>query len=89
MRSFPLIHRLSLWANAESVRITTEDIEGPPDRVSTTYKQLADDAQPGDRLLVDNGKVSLVVEHIDGNDVICTVTEGGPVSNNKGLSLPG
>ena len=57
--------------------------------MSTTYKQLAEDAAPGDRLLVDDGKVGLVVEHIDGNDVVCTVTEGGPVSNNKGLSLPG
>ena len=57
--------------------------------MSTTYKQLADDAQPGDRLLVDDGKVGLVVEHIDGNDVVCTVTDGGPVSNNNGLSLPG
>ena len=45
--------------------------------------------QPGNRLLVDDGKVALVVEHIDGNDVVCTVVEGGPVSNNKGLSMPG
>ena len=38
---------------------------------------------------VDDGKVGLVVTGVDGNDVICTVTEGGPVSNNKGISLPG
>ena len=43
----------------------------------------------GDRLLVDDGKVGLVVEEIDGNDVVARVTEGGPVSNNKGISLPG
>ena len=77
------------WATGETVRITVDDCEGTHDRVSTTYKQLADDAAPGDRLLVDDGKVGLVVEHVDGNDVVCTVTEGGPVSNNKGLSLPG
>ncbi|MCV7107907.1 pyruvate kinase [Mycolicibacterium chitae] len=77
------------WATGETVRITTEECTGTHERVSTTYKQLAADAQPGDRLLVDDGKVGLVVEHIDGNDVVCTVTEGGPVSNNKGLSLPG
>jgi len=71
------------------VRITVEECEGTHDRVSTTYKNLSKDAQPGDRLLVDDGKVALVVEHIDGDDVVCTVTEGGPVSNNKGLSLPG
>jgi len=57
--------------------------------VSTTYKRLAADAEPGDRVLVDDGKVGLVVEHIDGEDVVCTVTEGGTVSNHKGISLPG
>ena len=62
---------------------------GTHDRVSTTYKQLARDAPPGDRLLVDDGKVALVVTDVDGDDVVCRVTEGGPVSNNKGLSLPG
>ncbi len=77
------------WATGESVRITVDECEGNHDRVSTTYKLLAADAKAGDRLLVDDGKVGLVVDQIDGNDVVCTVTEGGPVSNNKGLSLPG
>jgi len=62
---------------------------GTRDRVSTTYRQLAGDARAGDRLLIDDGRVGLVVTGIEGNDVLCTVTEGGPVSNNKGLSLPG
>ncbi|WP_100480262.1 pyruvate kinase [Mycobacteroides abscessus] len=77
------------WATGEQVRITVEDVVGTPDRVSTTYKQLAADAAVGDRLLVDDGKVGLTVEAIEGDDVVCRVTEGGPVSNNKGLSLPG
>jgi pyruvate kinase len=79
----------TVWANGETVRITVEDCVGTHDRVSTTYSQLAADAKPGDRLLVDDGKVAVIVEHIDGEDVVCTVTEGGPVSNNKGLSMPG
>ncbi|QYB07921.1 pyruvate kinase [Rhodococcus sp. USK10] len=77
------------WVNGEEVRITVDECEGTHDRVSTTYKQLAEDAKPGDRLLVDDGKVGLVVSGVEGNDVICRVTEGGPVSNNKGVSLPG
>ena len=77
------------WANGEEVRITVDEVDGTHDRVSTTYKQLAEDAKPGDRLLVDDGKVGLVVSGVEGNDVICRVTEGGPVSNNKGVSLPG
>ncbi|MDN8625413.1 pyruvate kinase [Corynebacterium ureicelerivorans] len=77
------------WETGETVRITVDDVEGTHDRVSTTYKQLAKDAKPGDRLLVDDGKVGLVCTEVDGNDVVCRVTEGGPVSNNKGVSLPG
>ena len=77
------------WETGETVRITIDDVQGTHDRVSTTYKGLANDAQPGDRLLVDDGKVGLVCVEVDGNDVVCRVTEGGPVSNNKGVSLPG
>jgi len=77
------------WNNGDIVRITVEDVEGTHDRVSTTYKELAKDAKVGDRLLVDDGKVGLVVVDVEGSDVVCEVTEGGPVSNNKGLSLPG
>lgn len=77
------------WDNDEIVRITVEDVEGTHDRVSTTYKNLAKDAKPGDRLLIDDGKVAIECIEVDGNDVVCRVTEGGPVSNNKGVSLPG
>ena len=79
-----------VWQTGERVRITVEDVPGTHDRVSTTYKQLAADVRPGDRLLVDDGNVALVAVGVeDGTDVVCDVTEGGPVSNNKGLSLPG
>ena len=78
-----------MWKDGEIVRITVDDIEGTHDRVSTTYKGLAKDAKPGDRLLIDDGKVAVVCKEVEGNDVICEVTEGGPVSNNKGVSLPG
>ena len=77
------------WETGEEVRITVDDIQGTHDRVSTTYKGLSRDARPGDRLLVDDGKVGLVCKSVDGNDVVCEVVEGGPVSNNKGVSLPG
>jgi len=77
------------WSTGDQVTITVDDITGTRDRVSTTYKGLAQDARPGDRLLIDDGKVGLVVTGVNGNDVCCTITEGGPVSNNKGISLPG
>ncbi|MEQ3552323.1 pyruvate kinase [Pseudonocardia nematodicida] len=77
------------WQTGEEVRITVDDVPGTRDRVSTTYKGLAQDARVDDRLLVDDGKVGLRVVGVEGNDVVCRVTEGGPVSDNKGLSMPG
>jgi pyruvate kinase len=67
------------WRTGDTVRVTVEDVVGTHDRVSTTYKGLARDAKVGDRLLVDDGKVGLVVTAVEGPDVVCEVTEGGPV----------
>ena len=77
------------WPTGAQVVVTVEDVPGTAERVSTTYKNLADDARVGDRLLVDDGKLALTVVAVDGPDVRCLVVEGGEVSNNKGLSLPG
>ena len=46
------------------------------------------EVKAGDRLLIDDGKVAVEVTGVDGNDIRCLVIEGGPVSNNKGVSLP-
>jgi pyruvate kinase len=77
------------WRTGDAVRVTIDDVVGTHDRVSTTYKGLAKDARVDDRLLVDDGKVELAVTDVQGQDVVCRVTVGGQVSNNKGLSLPG
>jgi len=78
-----------VWATGETVTITTEAVAGSHDLVSTTYAGLAGDCSAGDRVLVDDGRVGLRVVDVDGPRVRLVVTEGGPVSNNKGLSLPG
>ncbi|PRW64358.1 pyruvate kinase [Actinopolyspora mortivallis] len=77
------------WSTGETVRITVEDVTGTHDRVSTTYEGLIGDARVGDRILVDDGKVGLTVTAVEETDVVCEVVEGGPVSDHKGLSLPG
>jgi pyruvate kinase len=69
--------------------ITTDDIEGTKDRVGTTYKGLPGDCKEGDRILIDDGKVTVEVTAVKGNDVITKVIEPGAVSNNKGINLPG
>nr|WP_255621886.1 pyruvate kinase [Tessaracoccus sp. OS52] len=69
--------------------ITIDDIEGDRTRCSTTYKGLPGDVRPGDAILIDDGKVGLQAIEVTDTDVICEVTVPGPVSNNKGINLPG
>jgi len=76
-------------ARGAAFTITTEDVLGDAATASTTYADLARDVQPGDRLLIDDGNVALRVAATDGVRVRCTVEEGGPVSDHKGINLPG
>jgi pyruvate kinase len=69
--------------------ITTEDVPGDKDLVSTTYLGLPGDVRTGDRILIDDGKVAVEVTAVDGPKVVTRVIEGGVVSNHKGLNLPG
>src|ERR1700724_609558 len=78
----------AVWQVGDRVVVTTEAVLGSPVRVSTTYAGLAGDVVVGDRLLIDDGNLALRVEAVDGPDVVCSVVEGGPVSDAKGISLP-
>ncbi len=69
--------------------ITTDEIEGTKDRVGTTYKGLPGDCKAGDRILIDDGKVTVEVTSVSKTDVVTKVIEPGAVSNNKGINLPG
>ncbi|MEW1656388.1 pyruvate kinase [Streptomyces sp. NPDC093707] len=74
----------------DTFTITVEDgIEGDRQTCGTTYAGLAADVTPGERILVDDGKVTLEVTAVDGPRVHTTVIEGGMVSDHKGLNLPG
>lgn len=77
-----------LQAGAEFI-VTTEPVPGDVHQVSTTYAGLPGDVNPGDKVLVDDGRVELVVTAVDGPRVITRVVEGGRVSDNKGFNLPG
>ena len=70
--------------------ITTRDVAGDATICGTTYKGLPGDVKVGDPILIDDGKVRLQVTGVeDGTDVITEVVVAGPVSNNKGINLPG
>ena len=76
-------------ARGDIFTITTDEVEGTKDRVGTTYKGLPGDCKAGDRILIDDGKVTVEVVEVKGNDVVTKVIEPGAVSNNKGINLPG
>ena len=79
-------HELS---RGDTFTITTDDIAGTKEKVSTTYKGLPGDCKAGDAIMIDDGKVSVQVVQVKGNDVITKVIQPGMVSNNKGINLPG
>ena len=76
-------------ARGDVFTITTDEVEGTKERVGTTYKGLPGDCKAGDRILIDDGKVTVEVTAVKGNDVVTKVIEPGAVSNNKGINLPG
>jgi pyruvate kinase len=73
----------------DALTITTEDVIGTKEKVSTTYKGLPGDCKAGDRILIDDGKVAVEVVEVTKTEVKTKCVEAGPVSNNKGLNLPG
>ena len=69
--------------------ITSEEVEGTQEICGTTYKGLPGDVKPGDKLLLDDGKIQLEAVEVTPTRVRTRVIVGGPISNNKGINLPG
>ena len=68
--------------------LTTEDIEGDETKISITYKDLPKDLSVGNRVLIDDGLIELKVDELTDTDIICTVINGGTISDNKGVNVP-
>ena len=73
----------------QTFTLTTDEIMGDRNRVSVSFKGLPQDVDPGRHILIDDGLIDLVVESKTNTDIICKVVNGGPVSNNKGVNVPG
>ncbi|RMF44898.1 MAG: pyruvate kinase [Deltaproteobacteria bacterium] len=73
----------------ERVWLTTEDVVGRDNLIPTGYAGLLDDVQVGDRLLLDDGLLELVVETVEPPRVGCRVLIGGLLKSRKGINLPG
>lgn len=75
--------------NGASIVITTNEVVGNSERVSTNYTLFAQDVKPGENVLLDDGKLHLeVVKTNEKDEVECIVRHGGTLSSRKGINLP-
>ena len=70
--------------------LTSNEVECTKSIANVTYNKLAQEVTSGKRILLDDGKIEMIVEHVDiGNNLLeCKVTVGGVLSNNKGVNFP-
>ena len=73
----------------DTFTLTTEDVVGNQGWVSVTYPQLHQELQPGQEILIDDGLVAIRVDRIEDTKIICTVENGGTLSANKSINIPG
>ena len=75
--------------DGDDFTFTTRELEGDEHIVSVSYAGLAEDLEPGDRILVNNGLVIFEVLKIENTEIRCKVVTGGVLSNRKSMSFPG
>lgn len=69
--------------------LTTRDVVCDEKQSSVSFKGLPSDVKPGTKILVNDGLISMTVEKVKGEDIFCRVIDGGALSNNKGVNVPG
>ena len=69
--------------------LTTKDIVGSSNISSISFAGLPKDVKQGQRILIDDGLIELTVDSVTETEIFCTVVNGGTVSNNKGINVPG
>ena len=82
-------HAVVTLENGQTVTITPEDVLGTSTRISTSYQDLAKDVKPGERMLLSDGRIELIVHETRDGSVICEVLNGGMLGENQGINLPG
>ncbi len=74
--------------SGQQFTLTCRDVIGNSTMASVTYSKLYEDEKPGNRILIDDGLIELVVKEVCGEDIICEVVNGGTISNHKGVNVP-
>ena len=73
----------------EEFILTTEEVMGTAQRATISYKGLVNDVRKDSCILIDDGLIELRVDSVTDTEIHCTVINGGPVSNHKGVNVPG
>ena len=73
----------------QTFTLTTREVEGSAEVCSITYKDLPGDLAVGSTVLLADGLISMTVTSLSDTDIQCRVDNGGPISNNKGVNVPG
>jgi len=89
IRTGELINEQIELTEGQTFTLTTEEMEGTSEMVSVDYADLPSSAQPGGRILLDDGNLELLVKSIKGDCVETEVILGGTLKENKGVNLPG
>lgn len=72
----------------DTIIVTTDDIPGTAEKISMDYEKLPQEVQKGSQILIDDGLIELEVDHVEGNDIYCTIENGGELGQRKGVNLP-
>ena len=89
IRTGDFIGGVTTFKKGQVSTICVEDIEGTADRFTITYKELYKDVKPGGFILVNDGQVELLVDHVEGTDIVCVCANNGIVKNKRGINVPG
>ena len=82
-------HKPVALKTGSRVTITSSEIEGTAELISTTFKDLPDEVGPGSRILLSDGRIELRVREVRGGEVECEVINGGTLAEHQGINLPG
>lgn len=73
----------------QDIKVLVEKVVGNKERFSINYSKLPQDVKPGERILLDDGKIVLEVKSTDGkSEIVCSVIQGGILSSKKGVNFP-
>lgn len=74
--------------SGDQVVVTTKEVRGKPGLIPSQYPGLVNDVRPGQRILLSDGLIALQVNAVEGDEIHCTVLDGGRLGDRKGINLP-